>query len=78
MTLLQGAVIYASPLEAFATGIKMESSDQRSHANQGIETNSERLIAKDQRTFLDAMEAWLHFVLWTPVNQAIKSLRMEW
>jgi len=26
----QGVVTYASPVEAFATGIKMESSDQRS------------------------------------------------
>ena len=26
----QGVVTYASPIEAFATGIKMESSDQRS------------------------------------------------
>ena len=32
-------------------------------ADQGIKTNSERLISKDQRTFLDTMEVWLHFVL---------------
>ena len=30
-------------------------------ANQGIKTNSERLISTDQRTFSDTLEAWLRF-----------------
>ena len=33
-------------------------------------TNSERLLSTDQRTFLDTKEAWLHFVLWTPVKSS--------
>ena len=51
---------------------------------QGIETNSERLISTDQHTFLDTTEAWLRFVLWTPIksgdqkprNRVIKRSRM--
>ena len=46
-------------------------------ADQGIKTNSERLISTDQCTFLDTKEAWLCFVLWTPLNQAIKSLEQS-
>ena len=43
---LQGVVTYTSPVEAFATGIKMESSDHFFFgANQGIKTNSEQLIS---------------------------------
>jgi len=46
--------------------------------------NSERLLSTDQRTFLDTKEAWLRFVIWTPVkssdqeprNGAIKRSRM--
>ena len=33
-------------------------------------TNSERLISTNQCTFLDTTEAWLHFVLWTPVKSS--------
>ena len=39
-------------------------------ADQGIKTNSERLISTNQRTFLDTKEAWLRFVLWTPVKSS--------
>ena len=33
-------------------------------------TNSEWLLSTDQRTFLDTKEAWLRFVLWTPVKSS--------
>jgi len=33
-------------------------------------TNSERLLSTDQCSFLDTKEAWLHFVLWTPVKSS--------
>ena len=68
---------------AYRSICNLESSDQHG-SNQGIKTNSERLISIDRHTFLDTKEAWLHFVLWTPVkssdqeprNGAIKRSRM--
>ena len=39
-------------------------------ADQGIKTNSERLVSTDQYTFLDTTEVWLRFVFWTPVKSS--------
>ena len=63
--LFQGVVTYASPVEAFVIGIKMESNFPTFFfgANQGIKMNSEQLISTDQHIFLDSTEAWLRFVL---------------
>jgi len=62
-------VSYTSPIEAFATGIKMESSDQHSFRRQSRDQDdSEQLKSTDQCTFSDTKESWLRFVLWTPVK----------
>ena len=52
-------------------------------ADQGIKTNSEKLISSDQHTFSDTQQAWQRFILWTlvessdqePQNGAIKQSR---
>ena len=72
----QGVVTYTLPVEELAAGIKIDS-------DQGIKMNSERLISTDQCTFSDTWQAWVRFVLWTPVassdqeprNGAIKRSR---
>ena len=56
----QGVVTYVLPVEAFATGIKMESSNQRSFF-ETIKGSRRILTNMNQRTFLDTTEAWLRF-----------------
>ena len=65
----QGVVTYMSCVKAFATGIKIESSDQKPFlgADQGIKVASE-LIKSDSRVglcylCLDHPVAWLQFDL---------------
>ena len=45
---LQGVVTYMSHVEAFATGIKIESGDQSPLANQGIKVTSKLLKINNQ------------------------------
>ena len=40
-------------------------------------TNSEWLLSTDQHTFLDTKEAWLRFVLWTPVKSSDQEPRKQ-
>jgi len=75
---MQGVVTYASPVEAFATGIKKESSVQRSFWSWSRDQDEFWATnVNNQHTFLDTTEAWQCFVLWTPVISSITNLGTE-
>ena len=80
----QGVVTYMSRVEAFVTGIKIESSDQSPFggANQGIKVTSELLKINNQQSKINNQQSTIKnqectTAMWplTLWNQAIKSLR---
>ena len=74
--IIKRLVTYMLPAEAFASGIKMESSNQHSWLR-----DQDELWASKIRINKHVQILWRHgygFVFWTSVNQAIKSFGRIW